>query len=195
MHATALITPVPATPPSIEVDSRAAYVSFAAAYVLGHGAAALSTGVAPVLALPSWLPIALLGVGIVIGVAQSMTAANRAQRGASKTELLSVKLVGTAWVTGFVALFLLITGLAAVFDQPELQTVLWPAGSVLVVGLLYLAEGAVRRNTLHYGLGTWLALAAAGSLFFPAPGIYAMLAVACGGAYVVAAVLERRRLA
>ncbi|WP_326829239.1 hypothetical protein OIE13_34095 [Streptosporangium sp. NBC_01810] len=64
-----------------------------------------------------------------------------------------------------------------------------------MVGLIYLAEGAVHRNMLHYGLGTWLALIAAASLFLDAPGLYAVLAIAGGGGYAVAAVLERRRLA
>lgn len=195
MYATALIAPVPATPLSGEVDNRSAYVSFAAAYVLGHGAAVLSKGTDPVLTLPSWLPLALLATGLVAGTVQSIMAANRALRGASESEQLAGKLLGASWATGFVALFLAITGLTVAFDKPELQEVLWPVGSTLVVGLLYLAEGAVRRNTLHYSLGSWLALVAAASLFLSTPGFYAMLAVAGGGGYAVAAILERRRLA
>jgi hypothetical protein len=195
MHATALSTPVPATPATGEVDSRAAYVSFASAYVFGHGAAALSKGADPVLALPGWLPMALLGAGLVVGTVQSIGAANRGQRGAGRSEQFAAKLAAASWVTGFVALFLVITGLTSVFDKPELQEVLWPAGSTLMVGLLYLAEGAVRRNTLHYGLGTWLALVAGAALLLTTPGLYWMLAVAGGGGYAVAAVLERRRLA
>lgn len=194
MHATALITPAAARP-SGEVDNRSAYVSFAAAYVFGHGAAALAKGADPVLALPGWLPMALLGTGLVAGTVQSISAANRAQRGASRSEQLAAKMVGASWVIGFAALFLAITGLAAAFDKPELQGVLWPAGSTLVVGLLYLAEGAVRRNTLHYGLGAWLALIGAAALFLDAPGFFWLLAVAGGGGYAVATILERHRLA
>ena len=113
----------------------------------------------------------------------------------SKPEQLAGKLLGASWVTAFAALFLVITGLTTVFDNPALQEVLWPAGSTLVVGLLYLAEGAVRRNTLHYGLGTWLTLVAAAALLLSTPGLFWMLTVAGGGGYIVAAVLERRRLA
>jgi hypothetical protein len=194
MHATALITP-PAARPSDEVDNRSAYVSFASAYVLGHGAAALAKGADPVLALPGWLPLALLGAGFVAGTVHSIRAANRAQRGAGESERLAAKLLGAAWVIGFGALFLAITGLGAAFDDPGLQEVLWPAGSTLVVGLLYLAEGAVRRNTLHYGLGAWLAMVAAAAFFLDTPGFFWLLAVAGGGGYAVATVLERRRLA
>ncbi|MFF4420965.1 ABC transporter permease [Streptomyces sp. NPDC001549] len=177
-----------------EVDNRAAYLSFGLAYVLGHGAAAASQGAAPLLDLPDWLPMTLLGSGLVVGIVLTTAAALRAQRGATPPEILSGKLLGAAWIAAFTALFLAITGLTSVLDRPELQSVLWPAGSGLIVGLLYLAEGAVRRNLLHYGLGIWLALTSTAALSLTAPGLYWVLAVAGGGAYALAAALEHRRL-
>ncbi|MFJ7587646.1 ABC transporter permease [Streptomyces sp. NPDC097617] len=177
-----------------EVDNRAAYVSFGLAYVLGHGAAAASHGTAPVLDLPEWLPMALLGIGLVTGIVLATLAALKAQNGATAPEVLSGKLLGAAWVTAFTALFLAITGLTSMLDHPDLQSVLWPAGSGLVVGLLYLAEGAVRRNVLHYSLGVWLAITSTAALALAAPGFYWILAVGGGGAYALAAALEHRRL-
>ncbi|MER6444242.1 ABC transporter permease [Streptomyces venezuelae] len=177
-----------------EVDNRAAYLSFGLAYVLGHGAAAASQGDAALLDLPGWLPMTLLGAGLVVGIVLSTAAALRAQRGGTPAEILSGKLLGAAWIVAFTALFLGITGLTAALDQPALQSVLWPAGSGLIVGLLYLAEGAVRRNLLHYGLGVWLALTSTAALSLTAPGLYGVLAVAGGGAYTLAAALEHRRL-
>ena len=179
--------------PSDEVDNRAAYLGFAFAYFFGHGAALLSKG--DLVIMPSWLPIALLATGILTGVIFAMTASLRAQRFASEVRRRAEKLVGIAWATGFAALALAVTGLSTVFDKPELQTVLWPAGSAIVVGLIYIAEGAIRGNALHYNLGTWLALVAAAALFVPGAGFFGVLAVAGGGAYVLAAFLERRRLA
>ncbi|WP_069166186.1 ABC transporter permease [Nocardia altamirensis] len=178
-----------------EVDNLATYVSFGAAYLLGHGAAALSKGDDPFVSLPGWLPLALLGGGLAVGIGYSIRAANRAQRGASTADILSGKLLGFSWASAFVALFLAITGLAAVVEHPDLQTMLWPVGSGLIVGLLYLGEGAVRRNVLHYALGTWLALTSTAALFFGATGLFWVLAIAGGGGYLVASVLERRRLA
>ncbi|MFI6097448.1 ABC transporter permease [Lentzea sp. NPDC051213] len=191
MNATALRTAVAV--PADEVDNRAAYLAFASAYVFGHGSAMLAkAGVVP---LPPWLPIALLGSGVVAGTVLAVIASLRAQRGASEARRRAEKLVGTAWITGFVALALAITGLSTMFDKPELQTVLWPAGSTIVVGLIYLAEGAVRGNALHYNLGTWLTLVAAATLFVPGAGFFGVLTVLGGGAYLVAAFLEPRRLA
>ncbi|MFD5428206.1 ABC transporter permease [Streptomyces sp. NPDC127084] len=186
--------PLAATRPQGEVDNRAAYASFGLAYVLGHGAAAVSEGESPLLELPAWLPMALLGAGLTAGATLATVAALRAQRGASGPDVLTGKLLGAAWVAAFAALFLAITGLTSAFDTPELQSVLWPAGSGLVVGLIYLAEGAARRNLLHYGLGCWLALISAAAFFAGVPGLYWVLAVAGGGAYAVATALEHRRL-
>jgi len=194
-----LATSTPSTPAADvrtgEIDSRGAYAAFGAAYLLGHGASALSTGDDPVIALPGWLPLALLGAGLAFATALATVASLRAQRGMSGPDALAGKLVGAAWATGMAALFLAVTGLTGTHAAPELQSVLWPAGSGLVVGLLYLGEGAVRRNVLHYGLGTWLALISTAALLLPAPGFFWVLAVAGGGGFAVAALLERRRLA
>lgn len=188
--------PAPAVPTAAgEVDSRAAYVGFGLAYVLGHGASAVSLGPAPLIALPSWLPTTLLGAGLAAGTVVATLAVSRAQRGADRREALSGKLLGLSWVSAFAALFLAITGLAAQLDVPQLQTVLWPTLAGFLVGVLYLGEGAVRRNVLHYGLGTWLALTSTAALFLGVPNLFWVLAVAGGGGFVVAAVLERRRLA
>ncbi|MFE3739270.1 ABC transporter permease [Streptomyces sp. NPDC059134] len=185
-----------ATRPPGDVDNRATYLSFGLAYVLGHGSAAVSRGDRPLLDLPGQLPMALLAAGLAVGTVQATVAALRAQRAADRPEdVLSGKLLGAAWVTAFAALFLAITGLAATLGTPDVQSVLWPTGSGFVVGLLYIAEGAARRNLLHYGLGSWLALISAAALLLGSPGLYWVLTVAGGGAYALAAVLERRRLA
>lgn len=176
------------------IDNRVAYAGFGLAYLLGHGAAAVSAGPSPLVQLPGWLPTALLATGLAVGTVAATLASTRAQRGAPEAEVRTGKLLGMAWATGFVALFLAITGLSTSLDMPELQSVLWPTGSGLVVGLLYLAEGAARRNTLHYALGSWLALISTAALFLATPGHYAVLAVAGGLAYAVATVLETRRL-
>ncbi|WP_437572686.1 ABC transporter permease [Sorangium sp. So ce542] len=193
LFAAATTAAVPALPEG-EVDNRATYISFGLAYALGHGAAALSKGASPLLALPSWLPMTLLGAGLAVGTVYATLAAARAQRGVSGPDALAGKLLGASWASAFTALFLAISGLAYTLDMPDVQTILWPTGSGFVVGLIYLGEGAVRRNLLHYGLGTWLALISTAALFLGAPGLFGVLAIAGGGGYAVASVLEARRL-
>ncbi len=189
--------PVPATPTHTagDVDSRGAYAGFGLAYVLGHGASAISLGPDPLVGLPAWMPTTLLGAGLAAGTVFALVAVNRAQRGANRHDILSGKLLGVSWITGFAALFLAITGLSAALDMPGLQTILWPAWSGFLVGVLYLGEGATRRNLVHYCLGTWVAMTSAAALFLGVPNMFWVLAVAGGGGFAVAAVLEGRRLA
>ncbi|WP_210594052.1 ABC transporter permease [Streptomyces sp. GESEQ-35] len=200
MSLTTTVTPATTGRPAAahlpgDVDNRATYISFGLAYVLGHGSAALSQGDAPLLDLPGWLPMALLGAGLAVGTVQATVAALRAQRTATEPDdVLSGKLLGMAWITAFAALFLAITGLASTLDMPDVQSLLWPTGSGFVVGLLYIAEGAHRRNLLHYSLGTWLALTSTGALLLGSPGLYWVLTLAGGSAYAIAAILEHRRL-
>ncbi|MFF2730328.1 ABC transporter permease [Streptomyces sp. NPDC058008] len=184
----------PARTPAADVDNLATYISFGLAYLLGHGSAALSRGETPVLELPGWLPMTLLCAGLAAGTVQATRAALRAQRATTDPHTLRTgQLLGALWITAFAALFLAITGLSTTLDNPDIQTLLWPTGSGFVVGLIYVAEGATRRNTLHYTLGTWLALTSTAALLLGDPGFYWVLTLAGGGAYALATLLERRR--
>ncbi|MFG2779490.1 hypothetical protein ACGFY7_16775 [Streptomyces prunicolor] len=83
---------------------------------------------------------------------------------------------------------------ARVADQrPGPSWACWRESSGLVVGLLYLAGGAVYRDRLQYLLGTWLALTSSAALFVHGAPLYWVLALAGGGSYLVAAALEPRR--
>lgn len=192
--------PVPAEattsrPHPASADLRAAYGWFAGAFLFGHGGFAVSQGDDPLMELPLWVPLLLLAIGVVGGMTAAMRAGGRVQSGAGKDELLGEKLLGTAWATGFIALALGITGLANTHGMSDLQNLLWPTASVFLVGLINIGEGAVRRNVTHYNLGSWLALVSTAALFFPVPVAFWVLSLGGGGAYVLAAILEPRRLA
>ncbi|GMA28858.1 hypothetical protein [Arenivirga flava] len=174
------------------IDNRPAYLAFAASYLLGHGGTALTIGAKPVLGIPPWIPVIALVAGILGGTAFAIIAATRAQHGLTAFEARPAKLLGLAWITGFTGLFFAITGLSANSIDPSLQSALWPAGSALVVGLISIAEGAARRDTIHYVLGTFLVLLAGATLLLPAPASIGVLAVLGGSGYVVAALQVNR---
>jgi len=179
--------------PSAWADNRVAYLGFAAAYLLGHGGTALTVGPHPLLDAPAWLPMILLGAGLLVGTVAATVAATRSQRGLSPEQSQPGRLLGLAWITGFIGLFLAITGLTITTGDPGLQTVLWPTGSGLVVGLIYLAEGALRRDMLHYALGSLLIVIATGALLLPTATAIGVLALAGGSAYIAATVIDHRR--
>ena len=116
----------------------------------------------------------------------------KAHRGARGHEAVIDKMLAASWLVGFGALFLIITALSTALQEQLVHTLLWPSGSGLVIGLLYLAGGVARRDGLQYGLGVWLAVTSSAALFLQGANVYWALALAGGGAYLVAAALELR---
>ncbi len=181
--------------PGPVMDNRPVYLAWGAAWAVGYGAMALDGGPSPVVDLPGFLPSALLAAGLLGAAVVTGVATARAQRGATGAARTTGTMIGTAWAIGFTALFLLITGVSSVLGDGHAQSVLWPVGSALVVGLLYLAGGVVNRDGLQYALGTWIALVGTAATFLDTPGLHAVLATAGAGGYAVAAALEPRRIA
>lgn len=175
------------------VDNRIAYLGFALAYVLGHGMAAARG--AEILDLPGWLPLVALYGGLALGTVAATVAALRAQKHLPPQELGPAKLLGMVWVVGLAGLFLLVTGLGRTVMNDEIQPLLWPVGSAFVVGLIYLAEGAMRRDTIHYALGGGLVLLGGVALLLPTVWALTLLAVVGGGGYLVATALTSGRMA
>ncbi|WP_336029008.1 hypothetical protein [Geodermatophilus sp. FMUSA9-8] len=173
-------------------DNRPVYLAWGAAWLVGYGAMALDGSF--VLDLPSIVPPVLLAVGLLAAAVVTGLTTARAQRGASPAAKAAGTMIGAAWVIAFTALFVMITALDRVLEHDHLQTVIWPAGSAFVVGLLYLAGGAVTGDRLQYALGSWLAIIGTAAVFLDTPGLYAVLAIAGTGGYGVAAALEPRRL-
>jgi len=178
---------------SVVLNNRLSYVSFGLAWLVGHGVNALTHGGDPVLDLPSAIPASLLVVGLLAGVVVTSVVTAKALRGVRGPDAMVGNLLAASWPIGFGALFLIITALGASLDEQKVHTLMWPTASGLVVGLLYLAGGAVYRDRLQYTLGTWLALTSSAALFLHGAPLYWVLALAGGGSYLVAAALEPRR--
>ncbi len=189
-HATA--TPAPAPHAAIAMNNRGVYAAWGLAWLLGHGTYAVSSGTDPVLSVPGVLPIATLAVSMLAAFAVTMVATARASRGVTGAAALPGKLLGAAWAVAFTALFLLITALGRTLGDHHVETLLWPAGSGFVVGLLYLAGGAVHRDVRQYALGAYLALVTTAGIFLDTPGLYWVLATAGAGGYAAAAIAEHR---
>jgi len=101
-----------------------------------------------------------------------------------------------AWPVAFAGLFALNAGLAHQGMPVRLAALLWPASSAGTVGILYLAAGVLFRDLVHYGLGTWMLVVGAASVFAGAPANFAVLSLAGGGGFLVAAapyVLSRKQ--
>ncbi|WP_316573784.1 ABC transporter permease [Nocardia canadensis] len=163
--------------------------------MLGHGAYALSHGADPLVRLPAAAPSALLIAGLLIAMVITSVVTMRAQRGVTGADAVVGQLLAASWLVGFGALFFVITALSSALARDDLKMLLWPTGSGLIVGLLYLAGGAAYRDVLQYALGAWLALTSTAALLLDGASPYWVLAVAGGGSYLLAAAIEPRRRA
>jgi hypothetical protein len=143
---------------------------------------------------PGPMPQGLFITGLIIASVVSAVAGAKAQRGVTGSAKLTGSLLGGTWIIGFAALFVLITAVSGVVGDPHLPMLMWPSGSALVIGLIYLAGGAVHRDVLQYALGIYVALVGTAAVFLDAPGLQFVMAIAGAGGYFVATALESRRL-
>jgi hypothetical protein len=173
------------------MNNRSTYLAWGTAWLAGYGL--LAAG--PVLDWPDLVGQIALIAGLVAATAVTVVATIRGQRGVAGPAKLAGTLFGVAWAVGFGALSLLITALAARQADPAVQTLLWPTGSAVLVGLMYLMGGALQRDLVQYALGTWLALLGAAAVFADTPAHYVVLVVGGVPAYLLAAVLEGPRRA
>lgn len=178
---------------SVHLNNRPSYLSFGLALLVGYGAFALAHGDDPILPTPPAVPAVLLLGGLLTAVTITGVVTAKAQRRARGHEAVIGNLLAASWLIGFGALFLIITALSSALQEQHVHTLLWPTGSGLVVGMLYLAGGVAHRDVLQYGLGAWLAVMSPAALFLQGANVYWALALAGGGGYLVAAALESRR--
>lgn len=97
---------------------------------------------------------------------------------------------GWGWIIGFVAAGLIFGSVARLGVTPEVMAVISNGVSCLVVGLLYLAGGVIWRETRMFALGAWIALIAGLASLAGLPTIYLVMALAGGGGFLLAAVLD-----
>lgn len=104
---------------------------------------------------------------------------------------------GTAWMLSFVLVFTLITALqryAAEIETGEEIIGLAANGmSALVVAAMYMVGGAMWEDRASFLLGAWIAIIAAIATLVGMPHLYLVMALAGGGGFLVAAVVEHVR--
>ncbi|MNW54505.1 hypothetical protein D3C74_321070 [compost metagenome] len=120
-------------------------------------------------------------------------------RGASAR---SGALYGWAWFISFAAMSMVLGGLARAGANPEVMALASNSLSCLVVGIMYLAGGAMWQETRLYVLGVWILLVAGAATIVGQPGLYLVMAAAGGGGFLLMALVEqvlrlrtRRRIA
>ncbi|MGH3979907.1 MAG: hypothetical protein ACRDRZ_13060 [Pseudonocardiaceae bacterium] len=169
----------------IEPDAVLVYGTWGLAWAVGFGGLYLASSGTVDLPL---LAAALLFV-VMIFSALAITGIHMARRfrGVRGVSSQVGAMYGWTWLAGFLAVSVVNGALAQRGLSDEHMALLGPAGPLLVVGVLYMAGGAIWRDRIQYGLGVWILAVDAVAVLAGVPGNYLVMTLAGGGGFLVAA--------
>jgi hypothetical protein len=157
-----------------------------AAYLFGFGAIFLTYPTAVPLRLPGAVAAVIIGVLFPAATVISIVTGVRSGRGLRGPSRAAGAMYGWSWTLGFCALAAVNIGVTRLGLPANAVTLLWSGSSLLLVGVLYLASGALFQDRFQYGLGVWMLVSGACSVFAGVPGNFAVVALAGGGGLFLA---------
>lgn len=166
--------------------------SWGLAWLLGFGACYLASAARPGPASPGWAAYVVLDSLCAAAMVITVTQLRRSGRGVAGRSRAVAAMYGWSWALGCAAAYAVDFALASHGMPARLLPLLWPGTTLLVVGVLYLAGGAIWQDRLSYCLGAWTLLVAVASVAAGVPANFALLALAGGGGLLAAAVFALR---
>jgi hypothetical protein len=163
------------------------YGPWGAAYLLGFGAIFLTYPTAVGIRLPAAAAAAITAVLFASAVVITAVTGARAGRGLRGPSQAAGAMYGWSWTLGFCALGVVNSGVTRLGLPDDAVTLLWSGSSLLLVGVLYLGGGALFQDRFQYGLGVWMLVSGACSVFAGVPGNFAVVSLAGGGGLLLAA--------
>ncbi len=174
----------------LRVSHPVTFIAGGVAWLLGYGAIWLSVrgqhpyqGPAPEAAI-----IQVVLVGCAAAIAASII--GRAISGVGGLSAVQRRVSILAWAIGIVAVLVLEAAIDhAGASRSVVFGVYQAAAPILVTGVVYVANSAVRLNWTLLGLGLWLIAVASGGAFAGPVGVWAVTALAGGVGYLLMAAL------
>jgi hypothetical protein len=163
------------------------------AWLVGGGALYLAANGWAGTVMPMWLAGVLAGILSAAAALVTFGEQVRKGRGVAGPSRRVAALYGWSWLLAFAGVYALDLALEQWGLPTHLAPLLWTGTSVLAVGLLYLAGGMLWGSRLQYGLGLWVLAVGAGSVAAGFPTNFAVLSLAGGGGFLVAATVARAR--
>ena len=150
-------------------------------YLVGFGGVWLAIrGVLPEGMVPALLVVAALAPMVSTGITVA-----RSNRGVSGPSRRVSALYAWTWLLGFAALFAIDVRVGSLGVPATTVSLLWSGSALLVVGVLYLAGGALWNHLPQYVLGAWTLVCAVACVFAGYPTNFLVLALGGGGGFVV----------
>ncbi len=163
------------------------YGPWGVAYLLGFGSIFLTYPTAVPVRLPGQVAVVITGVLFAVATVIFVVTGTRVGRGLRGPSRGAGAMYGWSWTLGFCALAAVNIGVTRLGLPDDAVTLLWSGSSLLLVGVLYLAAGALFQDWFQYGLGMWMLVSGACSVFADVPGNFAVVSLAGGGGLLLAA--------
>lgn len=160
-----------------------------AAWVVADGVVWLSVRGQRPYAGPTPTALATLTMVIAAAAVFAVIYIGRAGSGVGGLSVLQRRILLLSYLGGYVALFTLEAAIDHAGGSRAVLGVYGAAAPILLVALIIAASAAVFLNWSLFGLGLWLLAVAAGSGFAGPVGVWAVSALAGGGALLVMAVI------
>ncbi|MBI4941970.1 MAG: hypothetical protein HY830_14600 [Actinobacteria bacterium] len=174
----------------LEPDGAVIYGAWGVAWLVGPGLMWLSRAhdVLPIGVAGAVFAALLLGAGAVTAVH-----VGRRTQGVQGVSQQTGALHGWSWFLGFATLTAIMAATARAGASDDLLALLWTALSCLVVGVLYMAAGALWRDLVQYSIGVWILVIGAAGALAGVPTNQLLMSLAGGGVFLGAAALSRLR--
>jgi len=169
-------------------------VVWAAAWAIGFSALWFGRDIGGVDLLSAPVAWIVFGVCMVTAIVWSIVTGVRSGAGIRGRSRYQGMLYGWSWTISMVGAWLLLVGLQRAGLPAHLAALLYPGMFVLIVGVLYLAGGALWRAPVQYALGIVMIAVVVVATFAGAPYHYLVYAIAGPVAMLVVAVLLVRGL-
>jgi len=176
-----------------DVDARLLFGVWGVAWLIGFGVLYAVAGDRP---LVGWGPgvagTVFAGLLIAAGVVTAVHTTRRTA-GVHGDSAVQGAMYGWSWFLGFAGVFALASSLTAAGAEPELIEIAMTIASPIVVGVLYMAGGAIWRDRTQFALGAWILVVTVAAALAGMPYMLAVMSLAGGGGMLVAGVLVAAR--
>jgi len=174
---------------ALQPDARLLYATWGAAWSVGFGLMFAARWPSSPVGVPAGVAGAVLGLLLAAAVVVTALHLGRTMSGLRGQSSSAGMMLGWAWLLGFGTFAALMAGAGRAGADEALLDLLWPTGSGLVVGLLYVATGAMWSDRVQFWLGAWILLSSGAAALTGVPGVYLVMSVAGGGGLIAAEVI------
>ena len=171
------------------ISAPLVYAAWGLVWLLGYGTMWLSVRGQHPYTGPSGVSIAVVFVLAGFAAAAVLVIISKAAAGIDGQSVRYRRIILATYATGYLTLLIV---QAAISGSVSTRTYVFVAfaGPLLLAGLTYILASALGRNRTAFVLGAWLVIAGASCAWQAPSAILATCALAGGGAFLLAAVIE-----